>query len=258
MNASKNLSVRPGNVARQATAALGTLVDIAIDEADGVDAADVLGNTFGLVSELEQCLSAHRPDSELVRLCERAHRKPVPVSEPLREVLDSATLISRQSRGIFDVSLGQRMRSNLKWLRNDAVVFKRPMRLDLGGIAKGYVIDRVVHYLQSRGVTAGRVNAGGDFRIFGNTEQPISLRFEDGFRTIGRITHGAVAVSTASRHVDGRSGATVKTSLMVVVFAPSAVIADALTKIPVVCLKTMRRLAKIHDAEWRLFPSQVR
>jgi thiamine biosynthesis lipoprotein len=253
MNGSTHLGVR-----RQATAALGTLVDIAIDEAHGVDAGEVLGSTFRLVSELEQCLSAHRSDSELVRLCERAHREPVPVSGPLREVLDSAAVISRQSRGIFDVSLGQRMRSNLKWLRNDSVAFRRPMRLDLGGIAKGYVIDRVVDHLQSRGVTAGRVNAGGDFRVFGATEQPISLRFEDGFRTIGRVTSGAVAVSTAARHVDGRSGSTVKTSLMVVVFAPSAIIADALTKIPVVCLKTMQRLAKIHNAEWRLFPSQVR
>jgi FAD:protein FMN transferase len=245
-------------IRREATAALGTLVDIAIDEADGIDAGEVLVSTFRLISELEQCLSAHRQDSELVQLCERAHREPVPVSAPLRHVLDSAAMISRQSRGIFDVSLGQRMRSNLKWLRDDAVAFKRPMRLDLGGIAKGYVIDRVVQYLQSRGVTAGRVNAGGDFRVFGNTEQPIALRFEDGFRTIGRVTHGAVAVSTAARHVDGRSGSTVKTSLMVVVFAPSAIIADALTKIPVVCLKTMRRLAKIHGAEWRLFPFQVR
>jgi thiamine biosynthesis lipoprotein len=41
------------------------------------------------------------------------------------------------------------------------------MRIDLGAIAKGYIVDRAVRFLKDRGVTAGLVEAGGDLRLFG-------------------------------------------------------------------------------------------
>jgi thiamine biosynthesis lipoprotein len=236
---------------------LGTLIDIAIDAGGPPDPRDLLAGSFALVDELERALSAQRADSELSRLCVRAHLEAVAVSESLREVIESSELINRQSRGIFDAARGG-MRANIKWLDRDRIRFKRPMRLDFGGIAKGYVIDRVVEYLKASGVTAGRVNAGGDMRFFGPTEEPVAVRFGDGFRTIGRVCEGAVAVSTARSHIDGRTGSAVKTTLMVVVFAPRAIVADALTKIPIVCLKTMQRLARIYGAEWRLFPVDLR
>ena len=159
---------------------------------------DVLAGGFTLVEQLEQCLSAHRADSELRRLCARAHVEPMQVSAPLRQVLQSALLLNRQSRGIFDPAATGRMRRNIEWLSPDVIRFKESMRPDLGGIAKGYVIDRVVEYLKLRGVTAGRVNAGGDLRVFGTACEPVAVRFADGFRTIGHVNDGAVAVSTAA------------------------------------------------------------
>ena len=53
--------------------------------------------------------------------------------------------------------------------KNTTVFFTRPgMRIDLGGIAKGYSVDRGIEILQKQGITRAMVNAGGDTRIIGD------------------------------------------------------------------------------------------
>jgi len=50
------------------------------------------------------------------------------------------------------------------------------MTLDLGGIAKGYIVDETVKFLQKQGIKKGIVNAGGDLKVFGEKSYSIAIR----------------------------------------------------------------------------------
>ena len=256
---------------RRARPALGTLVAIAIERDAAIDAEGEIAATFAEIESLEAQLSAHRADSELSLLCTRAVHGPQPVGAALREVLQTAIVLHRQSGGIFDVTrpldAAQAVSGDDLELDADGRVrLHAPLRIDLGGIAKGYVIDRAIERLQRRGVRGGSVNAGGDLRVFGEREEPVALRFADGFRTVAQLCDGAFAASRpgprpmssdpsdAVSHIDGRSRRPVAAGDSVAVFAPTAMLADALTKVALVCPTTMDALGGIYAAQWRRYP----
>jgi FAD:protein FMN transferase len=124
-----------------------------------------------------------------------------------------------------------------------AVFLARPMLLDLGGIAKGYAVDRAIHELRSGGCAEGAVNAGGDLRRFGSIAQPIQLRRRDGLVRVAELRCGAIATSApyavnAERLAqplgsifDPRTHRAWNGTGAVMVAAPSCVVADALTKV---------------------------
>jgi FAD:protein FMN transferase len=123
------------------------------------------------------------------------------------------------------------------------VFLKRPMLLDLGGIAKGFAVDRAIHELRRRGCTQGVVNAGGDLRRFGLLPQPILLRRRDGLVQVAELRRGAIATSAPPAAHDERLAQPLGSifdprtqrawngSGAVMVAAPSCMIADALTKV---------------------------
>jgi thiamine biosynthesis lipoprotein len=149
---------------------------------------------FARIHELGTLLSDYDPQSELRRLGNAAAEgKPVPVSEDLWRVLWQAQILSRRSEGAFDVTVGPvvrlwrraRRRHELpppdqlqsarelvgyQLIRLDArhhgvELLKPEMRLDLGGIAKGYAIDEALAVLQGRGIKRALVDAGGDIAL---------------------------------------------------------------------------------------------
>lgn len=145
---------------------------------------------FERIAELEQMMSDYRPDSELMRLCAKAGGPPVRVSEELYFVLKRAVELSRRTEGAFDVTVGplvqlwrrarrtgqfpteeelQEAKGRVgyeKMVLNDAqrtVQLLVPgMRLDLGGIAKGYALDQALRVLQRYGIRRALLEAGGD------------------------------------------------------------------------------------------------
>ena len=71
------------------------------------------------------------------------------------------------------------------------------MCLDLGGIAKGFAVDKAVESLMADGIKSGCVNAGGDLRVFG-TARPIQIRnpiAPNELIDIGSLQNGAIATS---------------------------------------------------------------
>ena len=139
-------------------------------------------------------MSDYDPESELRRLCDTAgERKAVHVSPELWKVLEHAQQVSRQSGGTFDVTVGpvvrlwrrarrqkelpspQALRQarelvGYQFVRLDAgrqtvELLKKGMRIDLGGIAKGYAMDEALAVLQRHGITRALVEAGGDMRL---------------------------------------------------------------------------------------------
>ena len=116
-----------------------------------------------------------------------------------------------------------------------------PIALDLGGIAKGYAVDRAVDALRVAGARAGLVNAGGDLRVFGSDEwMPVRLRHPAApAHTLTLFdVRDAAAATSADYFRDARGGLVEPRAqslrsypCSVTVVAPTCALADALTKV---------------------------
>ncbi len=142
---------------------------------------------------IDALMSTYKPDSEISRVNANAAREPVAITAELFGLLQTAQQYSALSKGAFDItyaSVGylydyrQHFHPDEKSIAaalptvdyrqlkldpaNRTVSFGKPgMRIDLGGIAKGYAVDRGIEILKARGFTHAMVNAGGDTRVSG-------------------------------------------------------------------------------------------
>jgi FAD:protein FMN transferase len=167
------------------------IVLYAPSDREAEEAADAAWNR---ITELNRILSDYEPDSELSRLSRSSGSgTDVPVSEDLFRVLERAEQVSRAGDGSFDITVGplvdvwkrarrQRAlpdasriaaaRDACGWTnvvlgrdaqgRRTARLLRPGMRLDPGGIAKGYAIGEATKVLRSRGITRSLVSGGGD------------------------------------------------------------------------------------------------
>ena len=216
---------------------------------------------LGAVEQVEQLMSFHADDSELTRLNLEASRRPVAVHPWTYAVLQRALRIAALSDGLFDIAVapvlvesgllprregrlphagGWRSVVLLPGLR---VSFRRPMLIDLGGIAKGFAVDQAIHALRRGGCIEAVVNAGGDLRRYGPEPRRIHLRRRGGVVPLAELRCGAVATSSpyVARPgylsqpigciVDPRQRRSWDGVASVTVAARTCVVADALTKL---------------------------
>ena len=184
---------------RRARPLLGTLVEIGVASADagpsattreGIDAA------FAEIARIERVLTRFEAASDIGRFNAAPAATTLDVSVDTAAVLQCAAALQRESGGAFDVSIGTAPQGwsleGLRLVKHDAAA-----RLDLGGIGKGYAVDRAVAVLEAHGCGDGWVNAGGDLRAFGTIEVPLLLRDEQGggVRRFGALADGAFATS---------------------------------------------------------------
>ena len=233
--------MKPAEI-RRCRPLLGTFVEITARGRRPAALERAVRRAFATIEALQALLSVHDPASEISRLNRQGHARACVVSRDAWRVLRAAALLSRQSGGAFDVTLGGGA-AGLALLPGRRVRLARPLQVDLGGIAKGYCVDRAVHALVRGGAESGLVNAGGDLRAFGPRAFPLHVRHPDDPRRIfslGEIRDAALATSAsyATGHArcagqlrDGRSGAPIPPGLSVSVRASSALLADALTKV---------------------------
>lgn len=229
---------------------------------------------FQRIVALENVMSSYRSDSELRRLEVQAGGPPVEVSKPLFAVLQRAQGLARRSGGAFDVTIDpyielwrtarqtgrlppdsarQRADSLVGWrnvhlnAKARTVQLAVPgMQLNLGGIAKGYILDQALATLRKHGISRALIEAGGDIVVSGAPpSQPgwqvvipsAGPRSEK--RTVS-ITNAALSTSgdtqqfveidgTRYSHViDPRTGLGLTNRIMATVIAPSGTTADAL------------------------------
>ncbi len=274
---------------------LGTLVEIRVASTDAVGALAAIDAAFARIAALHHRLSFHAADSELAHLNREAARRAVRVHPDTATVLRAALCIAADSQGAFDPTIAARLvergalpapdaspaDASASWqdVRIDAadrVLFRRPLWLDLGGIAKGHAVDCAVATLRERGIAQGIVNAGGDLRVFGHAAEVIHLRgtAADTGAPALELADGAVATSSAQDHpprdeplarsavhLHGRRRRRVPPGRTVAVLAARCMIADALTKVlmadPIAGRLLLPRYAAsacIHDRDggWRL------
>ena len=252
---------------RRAQPLLGTFVEIAASGAPG-DVEAAIEAAFGTIARVRRLMSFHEPESDVSRLNRAAGANAVAVDPWTFEVLEAAVDLGRRSAGAFDVSVapvlqamgrlprhGDGESAELAPGRGPAIELMAGhtvrlrdarVRIDLGGIAKGYAVDRAVAVLVQCGAAQGVVNAGGDLKVFGPRPQAIHLRDPRDPRVIldrVEIARGALASSGGRADpvhswqadtpcvIDPSRATPADTIAGASVMAASCMIADALTKI---------------------------
>jgi len=240
--------------------AMGTLVHVGASGAEPT-LQESIEAALAAVAQVDRLMSFHDPQSDLSRVNREAARTPQTVHPWTWAVLRRALRIAEASDGLFDISVAPLLvREGLlpgapgefhqfgAWrhivlMPACRVFLERSMQLDLGGIAKGFAIDRAIHELRKGGCTDGVVNAGGDLRRFGSTAHPVHLRRGKGLLTVAELRCGAIATSAPHAVHDGRLAQPLGSifdprtqqawngSGAVMVAAPTCVVADALTKV---------------------------
>lgn len=252
---------------------MGTLVRVTAYVPRGVDGVHALRAAFARVRELDLRFSDYRRDSEVERVAREACQAPVRVSADLFAVLTQAAAIAAHTDGAFDVTGGALTRLWRRSLQQGSppapeaiaaarrrmgrrnmvldpqhrsLYFRRPgMRLDLGGIAKGYAADQALDTLRRRGIDRALVAVAGDIAAGGpppgETGWPVGIDAvgdPGGVECMVSLSNEAVSTSGdrgRSVNIDGKlyshivdpaSGRGAPTARAVSVIAPSGVEAD--------------------------------
>jgi FAD:protein FMN transferase len=226
---------------------MGTTVAIEARAVSRIQARAGIDAAFAAVAAVNERLHPEEPGSDLVALCSAPPGTPVRIAPQTLEVLLFASELAAASAGVFDPcvpeSAGRMCDLELQRGECPGAIAHLPLRIDCGGIAKGYAVDQAVMALRAAGCSAGLVNAGGDVRVFGSIHARLLLREPDGnFRPLA-LTDAALAVSerTGARRPSGhrgyyrRVGADPGREVRAAVRASCAMVADALTKCVLLC-----------------------
>jgi FAD:protein FMN transferase len=172
---------------------MGSLWRITLYAPSSLVASNAAQAAFARVMALDRMMTDYDPDSELMRLCKAPPGVPVKVSPDLFRILKWSQEVSLKSDGAFDVTCGpvvqlwRRARRQRQMpaperlaAARQAVGFRKlvlnekagtvtllgeQMRLDLGGVGKGYGADEALKVLKSMGLTRALVAASGDLAI---------------------------------------------------------------------------------------------
>ena len=185
----------------------------------------ILFECLDLAREFEAKYSAYKEDSLLSKINQNAGIKEVPCSKKELEIFQRAFDMAQASEGIFDPTIGalsqgtygfghenpkipsqQELQNahklvNYKALHvrdNGVYLTKKEMRLDLGGIGKGYVADEILKHLQSRGATKALVSVGGEMLSFGKKYNiAIQNPFDSGSIAVIKTSPTILSISTS-------------------------------------------------------------
>lgn len=235
-----------------------------------------MASAYDRIAELNDSFSDYDPESELSRLSRSSGPgKPIQVSPELLDILQVAQNVSRRTEGAFDVTVGPYVRL---WRRarrqkepvdpkrladakqrvgfehvkidtqhNTVELQRENMRLDLGGIAKGYAADEAMQVLKQHGIESALIDASGDLLVSdpppgksGWTIGVAALKSPAGDPTeYLKVSNSAVATSgdayqyveidgaRYSHIIDPGTGVGLTTQSSVTVVAPAATQADA-------------------------------
>ncbi|HAX61111.1 MAG TPA: hypothetical protein DCX95_00925 [Elusimicrobia bacterium] len=247
---------------------MGTTVEIKVWMFEEVLAKKSISDAFDEIDRVENIFSVYKPASEISQLNKNGSAI---VSDEVIQLIKKSNYFSEISDGAFDITVlpiielwknskkKEKMpfpseieiakklvgwRNILINEKNRKITFlKKGMKIDLGGIAKGYAVDCAVEVLKKNGVKTGLVNAGGDIRVFGSKVWKIALqnpRDKNEFLTVLKIKDQAVTTSgdyeryflldktKISHIINPLSGYSADESISSTIIADNAADADAL------------------------------
>jgi thiamine biosynthesis lipoprotein len=269
-----SLPARAAWLSRTEDGTMGTRIVVELwadDHAAGESAIDAVMREM---RRIDFAMSTYKPDSEVSRVNAQAAQGPVKISRELFDLLVTALEYSRITDGAFDItyaSVGfmydfrarhrpdeQQIASALPAVNYHHLLLDRGartvrfsragVRIDLGGIAKGYAVDRGIAILQRRGIAHALVSAGGDSRIIGDRfGKPwiVGIRHPDRRdEVIARLPLVDTAISTSGDYeryfdengvryhhiIDPRTGHSASAVRSATILAPTATRTDGLSK----------------------------
>ncbi|NYT64249.1 FAD:protein FMN transferase [Alcaligenaceae bacterium] len=216
---------------------MGTRYSAVFFAPPGIDDAAIGAGLFAAVDKVDRQMSTWLHDSDLSRLNRAPEHHWQKIPEALLCVLTTALRVSRQSRGAFDIGVGDlvnawgfgpnaqqineqqinALKSQKRWPATDVLdidatqsqVRKRaPITLDLSGLAKGYGVDQLAHCLDTFGITRYLVGIDGEMRACGTKpdDRPWSIAIEKPVRDqrevmgVMELSDAAIATSGDYRH----------------------------------------------------------
>ncbi len=258
---------------------MGTELQVSVWTREDERAAAAVAADFREFDRLDAMMSVWKDGSDIVRLNAAAGARAVPVSAETREVLHIARQISDQTGGTFDVTFGalsglwkfdnqdkddsipdhREVEKRLTLIdyrdlivddqAGTAMLKRTGMRVNLGGIGKGYAVDRAVDILRRSGQLYFMIQAGGDMYVAGSRgERPwrVGIRDPRGpadkifaaldlsdstFSTSGDYERYFIRDGRRYHHIiDVRVGEPARLCRSVTLVTSRAVIADALAK----------------------------
>ncbi|MFC1737800.1 FAD:protein FMN transferase [Planctomycetota bacterium] len=237
---------------------------------------------FRQFEDIENLLSYHKADSELSNINHNAYPGPLKLSQTAFDVIERAVVFSELTGGAFDVTVAPLVdlwqsaadanavpgdaeladaRSKVGYeklildVNENTIRFaEEGMKIDLGGIAKGYAIDKAVEAMKNAGAVGAMVDIGGDIRVFGRppkgkkywhigVQDPRDAEnylLDGSYMLVLRLQNSAVATSGDYRRfalikgqkhshiIDTQTGQTSSRLSSVTVITENAVKADAL------------------------------
>jgi thiamine biosynthesis lipoprotein len=283
---------------------MGTEVSVRLWHDDVAAGEQLVEQVFAEAERIDRLMSTYKEDSRISEINRMAAHEPVAAGEELFGLIRRSLDISVLTHGAFDItfdSVGQhydfrkRQRPdeatveaekkliNFRFVELDqaagTVSFRQQgVRINLGGIAKGYVVERGASILRAQGVRHGIVTAGGDSRLIGDRRgQPWMVGIRDP-RVDGEVAISVPleneAISTSGDYeryfeegdtryhhiIEPSSGEPASGVHSATVFGPDAVITDALsTSVFVMGVdKGLRLIATLPDYESIVIDSEGR
>ena len=253
---------------KRAQPLLGTYVEITVSGFSSRLLHDAITKAFLTMKKVQNLMSFYDEKSDISKLNDYAYQNSFQIHPWTYRVLKKAIKISKFSHGSFDITVAPILQKNgflpeifpkssvqclmgdfehIHLESNNKVWFsKKGLRIDLGGIAKGFAVDQAVNALKRMGVTSGLVNAGGDMRAFGGKSFPVRIRHpKKPSLGIAKITLQNTSLSNSGHYFQTKEINAEKQShlinpklkktsfhfLGVGVKAPTCLCADALTKV---------------------------
>ncbi len=226
---------RRRQLVRRTVPLMGTIAELAVVHRDPRYAHAAIDAAIAELRYVDRTMSWFTDTSDVGRANLEAAAGPVPVSAATARVLEQALRWAEASRGAFDPCLGkaialwdvghrrepppQREVQALagrglyraleldRWRGQSVVRFADPdVALDLGGIAKGYAVDRAAEALRSYGILNALVNVGGDLYALGRSEDgdpwTVGIRSpDDPRRLIDTVAAEDCAVATSGDYI---------------------------------------------------------
>jgi FAD:protein FMN transferase len=258
---------------KEARGIMGTNIEVDLWDTDVIHARGCIEEVMGEMRHINREMSPYLRTSELYKVNKYAAERPVKISKELYDLIKRSFYFSRISHGAFDItyaSIGYRynyrehikpsnaqIKAALKDIsyrhikldpKHHTIRFSmQGVRIDLGGIAKGYAVDRSIALLQRCGIMDAMVTAGGDSRIIGDHDgRPWMIGIKDPrdkSQSIVAIPLSNTAISTSGDYeryfikngvryhhiLNPRTGKSVHSTHSVSIIGPDATTTDALS-----------------------------
>jgi thiamine biosynthesis lipoprotein len=276
-------------------AIMGTRIAVELWSEDAALGERAMTAVIDEMRRVDRLMSTYKPESQLSQVNAHAYERPVEVHPDIIDVVEKSLQYSKLSNGAFDVtyaSVGYLYDYRAHRHPTDAQIaaalpgvdyrqvvvdrdartirFLRPgMRIDLGGIAKGWAVDSGIEILRGLGIEHAMVNAGGDTRLLGDRRgKPWIVGIRDprnDGKVVLRLPLEDAAISTSGDYeryfeeygvryhhiLEPGTGRSPKSVRSVTVIGPTATHTDGLTK-PVFILgveRGMKFVSRVPDAE---------